>query len=158
MKTKIEVPQGFELVQTGETTWNIQEKATEYPIKLGDIKTIENTSFFGCNGIETNGHKRLVERDDLLLRSDGEKFMAMFQLRNFMHAWNRIDNGGKDWEREAGEMDYSIQKLNSLNSGIEICVFYAITPPTPIHFKREETAKRFLEQFHSLIEEAGDLI
>jgi hypothetical protein len=135
MKQTIEIPEGHELIQEGNT-YKIVEKKNKYPMELkytyivGE-KGVMSTNFFGTSELS-------------------KKYITFIALVETCKEWNRIDGFEADWSDDGY---YCISDTYSEGLGV-----YCEVDPRVLHFKDEEAAELFLKTFRYKIELVKDLI
>ncbi len=163
-KVTIEIPPGYELVQTGEGKWEqrkIERKLPKTWEEFCEMNPIKDDEYFltagNDDGIEAfcklPGFSRIRDpqyRDILPNKETAEAFLALMQLIQLRNFYNG------DWEPDWGnenEKKIIIRNYRGrVLGGCEPTIGYVLT------FKSEELRDQFLENFKDLIEIAKPLI
>lgn len=153
----INIPEGFELVQTSETTFEIKKKINlpktwkefckTHIIEVGECFINGDSSI-----INMNRDVRLADSDRNLLpsKSDAEGILALMQLIQLRDCYN--DGWKPNWE-DIQNAKYTIYcAKNNIITG----TFSTIR--RTLCFKTEELRDRFFINFKNLIELAKDFI
>ena len=159
-KVTIEIPPGYELVQTGEGKWEMRKiklpKTWEEFCRMNPINSVEH--FIHNNSeIDTfvSGRKRDAKNDRNFLptRRLAEAMLALcqlIQLRNFY-------NG--DWVPDWSSANYKyIISCQSICGKIKLTPDVTFGCPRVLVFRSGELRNQFLENFRDLIEIAKPLI
>lgn len=158
MQQTINIPEGFELVQTSETTFEIKKKTNlpktwEEFCKTHNIKTKEcyvDTNSLIHNMTEEIRRDNEMDRNLLPSKSDAEGIIALMQLIQLRDCYN---NGWKpDWENN------KVYKYTIYYYINEIIVAENSNTHRILSFKTSELRDKFLANFKGLIEIAKDFI
>lgn len=158
MQQTINIPEGYELVKTSETTFEIKKKTNlpetwEEFCKTHNIKTKEcyvDTNSLIHNMTEEIRRDNEMDRNLLPSKSDAEGIIALMQLIQLRDCYN---NGWKpDWENN------KVYKYTIYYYINEIIVAKNSDTHRILSFKTSELRDKFLTNFKDLIEIAKDFI
>lgn len=152
----INIPDGFELVQTSKTTFEIKKKQKQLPktweefcqikfLKKNEAYINTNSTIMSTSG-ERNAH---FDRNTLPTRKDAESILALIQLIQLREYYN--DSWKPDWTDNTVKSticywnNHIVKSINPSRS----CVLV---------FKTEKLRDEFFENFKDLIEQAKDFI
>lgn len=145
---KIEIPSGHEIDKEKSTFEKIVFKKIEekYP---NSVKDIEGRSYYigACGGIES-----LTDStpNNMSTKERAEGVLALIQLMELKDAYNEID-GNKDFLKFEKRHIIYLDRL-------EVYDVVELKYKQPLQFKKESTAKLFLEKHRDLIETAKEFI
>lgn len=160
MQQTINIPEGYELVQTSETSYEIKKKTNlpktweEFCEKHKKIK--EGECFIGIDSYITDVGNKCKERDEkfdrnlLPSKSDAEGILALIQLIQLRNCYN--EGWKPDWE-DGGLDKYSIcYSKNKATTSVNFNTHRILS------FKTTELRDRFFTNFKDLIKTAKDFI
>ena len=158
MQQTINIPEGYELVKTSETTFEIKKKTNlpktwEEFCKIHNIKTKE--CYVDANSLIRNVTEEIrrdkeMDRNLLPSKSDAKGIIALMQLIQLRDCYN--DGWKPDWE-DIQNAKYTIYcAKNSIFAGTFYTIHHILC------FKTEELRDKFLINFRNLIEITKDFI
>lgn len=160
-KVKIEIPDGFELVQIGEGKWEQRKEKTppktweefckSHPIKEDEYYLDPGVGIAAFGKLSEPFKSRTTYNRDILPNKEtAEAILALMQLIQLRNCYN--GSWVPDWE-DAEEKKHVI-----LSNGNEIAGFIGDLLSFPLAFKSEGLRDQFLGNFRDLIEIAKPLI
>ena len=153
----INIPDGFELIKTSETTFEIKKKEKQLPKTWEEfckINPIKEGEAYICNISdiqEVISSQRHLSKDKNFLptRKDAEGILALMQLIQLRDYYN--EGWRPDWTDDTDK--YAITRVyNRIGVNCYVHWNHVLT------FKTEELRYKFLENFKDLIEQAKDFI
>lgn len=157
MQQTINIPEGFELIQTSETTFEIKEKKRKLPKtwkEFCDTHCIKEGEAYIDNwgdiyAIESTDVGKLRDSNLLPTISDAEGILALMQLIQLRDCYN--DGWRADWDNNSGK--YVITRVNN-----EIVKEFYYRSHAILSFKSRDLQEEFYSNFKDLIEIAKDFI
>ena len=153
----INIPDGFELVQTSEKTFEIKKKVEQLPktweefCRFNPVKK-EEAYIANLSDIMSGGsypRKPTTEKNLLPTKSDAEGILALMQLIQLRDYYN--EGWKPDWTDNTNKptICYSYNKVDDDSN---------IHRSRVLTFKTWELRDKFLENFKDLIKQAKDFI
>lgn len=158
MQQTINIPEGYELVKTSETTFEIKKKTNlpetwEEFCKTHNIKTKEcyvDVNSLIHNMTEEIRRDKEMDRNLLPSKSDAEGIIALMQLIQLRDCYN--DGWKPDWENGEFDKHNIYYFINKVIVGSNSSTHHILS------FKTIELRDKFLTNFKDLIETAKDFI
>lgn len=159
MQQTINIPDGFELVQTSETTFEIKKKEKQLPktwdefCQINSVKEGETYIDNFSNTVSMHtcfSRKSLTDRNLLPTKSDAKGILALIQLIQLCDCYN------DGWKPNWTDNTHKPTIVRFLND--DIAKSSNTHESRVLTFKTSELRDKFLENFKDLIYQAKDFI